>query len=218
MILAAGRGQRMRPLSDERPKPLLRVGRRALIEYHLRALSGAGVDRVVINLSWQGNQIRDFLGDGSKYGLSISYSEEGPEALETGGGIHRALPKLGTQPFWLVNGDVYSEFDYPHRVLAAGVLGHLILVPNPGHNPRGDFCLAGSQVGTGGGERLTYSGIALLHPRLFVDASPGKFPLAPLLVNAMESGLITGELFRGRWLDVGTPERLQALDREMSGS
>jgi N-acetyl-alpha-D-muramate 1-phosphate uridylyltransferase len=208
----------MRPLTDERPKPLLEVGQRALIEYHLQALAGAGVDRVVINLSWKGGQIRDFLGDGSKYGLSVIYSDEGPEALETGGGVYRALPELGTQPFWLVNGDVYCEFDYPRSVLAAGVLGHLILVPNPVHNPGGDLCLAGDRVRTGGGERSTYSGIALLHPRLFADASPGKFPLAPLLVKAMESGLITGELFKGRWLDVGTPERLQALDREMSGS
>jgi MurNAc alpha-1-phosphate uridylyltransferase len=217
MILAAGRGQRMRPLTDERPKPLLKVGQKTLIEYHLQSLSRAGVDCVVINLSWKGDQIRDFLGDGSKYGLSITYSDEGLEALETGGGIHRALPKLGTEPFWVVNGDVYCEFDYPRRELVAGILGHLILVPNPVHNPRGDFSLAGNQVRTEGDERSTYSGIALLHPRLFVDSTPGKFPLAPLLVDAMDSGSITGELFTGRWVDVGTPERFQALDREMSG-
>jgi MurNAc alpha-1-phosphate uridylyltransferase len=217
MILAAGRGKRMRPLTDERPKPLLKVGQKALIEYHLHSLSRAGVDCVVINLSWKGHQIRDFLGDGTKYGLSITYSDEGPEVLETGGGIHRALSILGTEPFWVVNGDVYCEFDYPRRELIAGVVGHLIMVPNPVHNRRGDFSLDGDQVRAGGGERLTYSGIGLLHPRLFVDLTPGKFPLAPLLVDAMESGSITGELFAGRWVDVGTPERLQALDREMSG-
>jgi len=217
MILAAGRGQRMRPLTDERPKPLLKVGPKALIEYHLQSLSRAGIDRVVINLSWKGDQIRDFLGNGVKYGLTITYSDEGPEALETGGGIHRALPKLGTEPFWVVNGDVYCEFNYPRRELVAGILGHLILVSNPVHNPHGDFSLAGNQVRTEGDKRSTYAGIALLHPRLFVDSTPGKFPLAPLLVNAMESGSITGELFNGRWVDVGTPERFQALDCEMSG-
>jgi MurNAc alpha-1-phosphate uridylyltransferase len=217
MILAAGRGQRMRPLTDVTPKPLLKVGKKALIEYHLRSLSRAGVDRVVINVSWQGAQIREFLGSGSKYGLSITYSDEGPEALETGGGVHRALPELGTEPFWLVNGDVYTEFAYPHRALAAGILAHLILVPNPVHNPNGDFCLVGGQVKTGSTQRSTYSGIALLHPQLFAGAKPGKFPLAPLLVAAMDSGLITGELFPGRWIDVGTPARLQALDRDMSG-
>jgi MurNAc alpha-1-phosphate uridylyltransferase len=217
MILAAGRGKRMRPLTDERPKPLLKVGQKALIEYHLHALSRAGVDCVAINLSWKGDQIRDFIGNGSKYGLSITYSDEGPEALETGGGIHRALSILGTDPFWLVNGDVYCEFDYLRRELIAGTIGHLIMVPNPVHNPGGDFSIEGDRVRTGGGERLTYSGIALLHPRLFVDSTSGKFPLAPLLVDAMDSGSMTGELFAGRWVDVGTPERLRALDRELSG-
>lgn len=207
----------MRPLTDETPKPLLKVGQHALIEYHLQALARAGVERVIINVSWKSEQIRDFLGDGSKYGLNIAYSDEGSEALETGGGIHRALPLLGSRPFWLVNGDVYTDFEYPRRELAKGLLGHLILVPNPAHNPSGDFCLAGDQVVAGDGQRSTYSGIALLHSQLFADSTPGKFPLAPLLTSAMENHRITGELFRGQWVDVGTPERLQALDRDLSG-
>jgi MurNAc alpha-1-phosphate uridylyltransferase len=217
MILAAGRGQRMRPLTDETPKPLLQVGRQALIEYHLASLSAAGVDRVVVNVSWKGRQIQDFLGDGSKYGLNITYSDEGSEALETGGGIHRALPALGSAPFWLVNGDVYTDFAYPATALGDAILGHLIMVPNPPHNPHGDFHLASGHVQVAGEQRSTYSGIALLHPQLFADAVPGKFPLAPLLVTAMESNRITGELYRGRWIDVGTPDRLQALDHELSG-
>jgi len=215
MILAAGRGERMRPLTDATPKPLLEVGGSTLIEHHVRALAGAGIHELVINLAWRGKQIADFLGNGSKYGINISYSDEGPEALETGGGIQHALPLLGSDAFWLVNGDVYCEFDYPERMLAPGAVGHLLLVPNPGHNPAGDFGLVGERVVPTAPETWTYSGIALLDPQLFVASTPGKFPLAPLLVDAMAREAITGEIYRGRWVDVGTPERLYALDREL---
>lgn len=217
MILAAGRGERMRPLTDSTPKPLLEVGGRALIEHHIDALARAGVRDLVVNLAWRGTQIRDYLDDGSKYGLKISYSDEGAEALETGGGIFQALPLLGREPFWLVNGDIYCEFEYGERQLAARQLGHLVLVPNPDHNPSGDFGLVDDRVVPTAADTWTYSGIALLSPDLFVDSSPGKFPLAPLLVDAMERDAMTGEIFAGRWVDVGTPERLRELDRELRG-
>ena len=218
MILAAGRGERMRPLTDATPKPLLEVGGRALIEHHVRALVGAGINELVINLAWRGAQIRDFLGNGAKYGASISYSEEGAEALETGGGIQHALPLLGREPFWLVNGDIYCEFAYPERSLNSDTLGHLLLVPNPEHNLSGDFGLDDECVVPMAAETWTYSGIALLDPRLFEDSSPGKFPLAPLLIDAMARAAITGEIHAGRWVDVGTPERLRELDHELGSS
>jgi len=216
MILAAGRGERMRPLTDTIPKPLLSVGGRPLIEHHIEALARAGIEELVINLSWRGDQIRAFLGNGSKYGLSITYSEEGPEPLETGGGIHHALPLLGAEAFWLVNGDVYCEFNYRPLSLERDVLGHLVMVSNPGHHPDGDFCLDHGRLRGHGKKLMTYSGIALLHPRLFKDSVPGKFPLAPLLVNAMNQDAITGEQFDGTWIDVGTPERLRDLERLLS--
>jgi MurNAc alpha-1-phosphate uridylyltransferase len=216
MILAAGRGERMRPLTDTLPKPMLPVGGRPLIDFHLAALAGAGIERVVINLAWQGASIREFVGDGSKYGLSVTYSDEGSEALETGGGIQRALPWLGDDPFWLVNGDVYCEFDYPAQCLAPGVLGHLLLVPNPGHNPDGDFDLKHDRVQVGPPTPYTYTGIALLHPQLFAGSLPGRFPLAPLLTRAIHTGGITGVEFTGRWVDVGTPERLRQLDESLA--
>jgi MurNAc alpha-1-phosphate uridylyltransferase len=195
----------------------LKVGGQPLIEHHLRGLARAGIDSVVINLAWRGAEIMDYLGQGEKYGLEISYSTENAGALETGGGIHNALPLLGDPPFWVVNGDVYCEFEFPRRPLEPGILGHLVMVPNPDHHPQGDFCLAGDRVIRSGKRRLTYAGIALLQPALFADAKAGKFPLAPLLVEAMERNLITGELFSGRWVDVGTPERLQELERQLSG-
>lgn len=215
MILAAGRGERMRPLTDAIPKPLLEVGGRALIEHHILALGRAGIRELVINLAWRGSLIRHHIGEGSRYGLKITYSEEEPEALETGGGIHRALPLLGREPFWVVNGDIFCDFEYHDRHLATTGLGHLVLVPNPGHNPQGDFGLAGGRVVANAAETWTYSGIALLRPELFADCRPGKFPLAPLLIDAMARDAISGEVFYGRWTDVGTPERLRALDAEL---
>lgn len=216
MILAAGRGERMRPLTDSVPKPLLLVGGKPLIEHHIGALVRAGIEELVINLSWHAKQIRTLLGDGSKYGLNITYSDEGSEALETGGGIHKALPLLGSEPFWLVNGDVYSEFGYRLMCLDAGVLGHLVMVPNPAHHPAGDFCLAAGRVRRSGATTMTYSGLAVLHPDLFSDSRCGKFPLAPLLVEAMRQDAVTGEAYDGLWTDVGTPERLRQLDQLIS--
>ena len=211
MILAAGRGERMRPTTDSVPKALLPARGRPLIEYHFAALTRAGITEVVINLGWRGEQIRDHVGDGRRFAVSVSYSEEGYPPLETGGGIQRALPLLGAEPFWLINGDVFCEFRFDARGLAAGVLAHLVLVPNPAHHPDGDFGLAGGLIADAAANRSTYSGIAVIHPRLLAGYEPGRFPLAPLLRAAASRRQVTGELFTGLWNAVGTPERLAAL-------
>ncbi|WAB97695.1 MULTISPECIES: N-acetylmuramate alpha-1-phosphate uridylyltransferase MurU [Pseudomonas] len=214
MILAAGKGERMRPLTLHTPKPLLPVAGQPLIEYHLRALATAGFTEVVINHAWLGQQIEDHLGDGSRFGLSIRYSPEG-EPLETGGGIFQALPLLGNEPFLLVNGDVWT--DYPFALLRAPLQGlaHLVLVDNPGHHGRGDFRLQGGQVvdGDDGPGTLTFSGLSVLHPALFAGCQAGAFKLAPLLRQAMAAGKVTGEHYRGDWVDVGTQERLAEAER-----
>jgi len=211
MILAAGRGERLRPLTLATPKPLLEVRGRPLIGWHLAALARAGVREVVINLSWLGEQIRNTLGDGAAYGLRIAYSDEGPEPLETGGGIFRALPLLGPGPFLLVNGDVYTDYQ-PARLRAAPeALGHLVLVPNPPQHPRGDFALDAGRILEDGEPRYTYSGLAVLRPELFAGCSDGRFPLLPLFKRAIALGRLHGELYTGAWTDVGTPERLAAL-------
>jgi MurNAc alpha-1-phosphate uridylyltransferase len=211
MILAAGRGERMRPLTDRVPKPLLRVAGKPLIEYHLEALAAAGFRELVINHAHLGGQIESALGDGSRWGVRIRYSPEG-RALETGGGIFRALPLLGDAPFLVVNGDIWTDFGYPPRHLAPGIVAHLVLVANPTHHPQGDFHLRGDRVANAGGPRLTFGGIGVYHPRLFAASAPGAFPLAPLLRAACDRGEVSGERFAGRWVDVGTPQRLQALD------
>lgn len=209
-ILAAGRGERMRPLTDHTPKPLLCVRGKPLIEWHLEKLAAAGVRDVVINLGWLGEKIKATLGDGARFAVRIVYSEEGWPALETGGGLHRALPLLGDEPFLLVNGDVFTERSLALQPLHPNTLAHLVLVPNPLQHPQGDFALLNGAV-IDAEPRLTYSGIALLHPKLFADCVPGAFPLAPLLKRAMAVGKVSGERYDGLWSDVGTPERLQAL-------
>jgi MurNAc alpha-1-phosphate uridylyltransferase len=211
MILAAGRGERMRPLTDTLPKALLSAGGHALIEHHLQALVAAGIEDVVINVAWLGQQIIDYLGDGSRYGVTIRYSDEGAEALETGGGIAHALPLLGEDPFWVVNGDVHAVFSYKTPEFDADTLAHLVLVPNPEHNSRGDFALRDGLVQNSGEVMYTYSGIAFMRPELFAGHSGGVFPLAPLLRVAADRGRLTGELLADGWVDVGTPERLQAV-------
>lgn len=212
MLLAAGRGERLRPLTDKCPKPLLMVRGKALIVWHLESLARAGVSEVVINLSWLGAQIRERLGDGAEWGLSIEYSEEGPEPLETGGGIFRALPLLGPAPFLLVNGDVFTEFDFRRLTPQPGNQAHLVLVRNPSHHATGDFALDGRLVSLTGTPRYTYAGIGLYTPRLFEGCRDGKFPLLPLLRRAIEAGQLQGELYEGPWVDVGSPERLAALN------
>ena len=215
MILAAGRGERMRPLTERLPKPLLEVGGHRLIEYHLAALREFGVHDVVINLSWHGARIREAFGDGASLGLAIRYSEEGPEPLGTGGGLFAALPLLGDAPFLVLNGDVWADF--PLRSLKAlpDSLAHLVLVENPEHHPGGDYGLEPGGRATEGPPKLTFSGISMLDPRLFEGCEPGSFALKPLLDRALTARLLTGQRYGGAWRDVGTPARLAALDSEL---
>jgi len=214
MILAAGKGERMRPLTLHTPKPLVLAAGQPLIEYHLRALARAGFTEVVINHAWLGQQIEDHLGEGARFGLSIRYSPEG-EPLETGGGIFKALPLLGEAPFLLVNGDIWTDYDFTRLRAPLKGLAHLVLVDNPGHHGRGDFRLDGQQVvdGNEAPGTLTFSGISVLDPALFEGCQPGAFKLAPLLRQAMGEGRVSGEHFQGRWVDVGTLERLAEVER-----
>ena len=217
MILAAGRGVRMRPLTDTTPKPLLPVGGKPLIAWQLEKLARAGFAEVVINHAHLGQLVEAALGDGSRFGLSIRYSAEG-EALETAGGIALALPLLGAEPFLVINADIYSDYDYSMLpgLLLADRLAHLVLVDNPPQHPRGDFALEAGRVREAGRRMLTFSGIGVYAPRLFGGIPPGaKVPLAPLLRKAMGADRVSGEHYRGRWHDVGTAERLQALDLEL---
>ena len=212
MILAAGRGERMRPLTDTVPKPLLRVRGRPLIEHHVIALERAGISRIVINLAWLGGQIRDYLGDGARYGVAITYSEESPRALETAGGIFRALPELRPGPFAVVNGDIYTDFPFETLGVGADRDAHLVLVPNPAQHALGDFGLADAMALPEAAQRFTFSGIAVYRPSFFADCVDGVFPLRPLLLRSMTAQRCAAELFTGVWEDVGTPQRLQALN------
>ena len=217
MVLAAGRGERMRPLTLARPKPLLEASGTPLIVHHLRALAAAGFEDVVVNLSWLGGQIREALGDGTRHGLRIYYSDEGPEPLETGGGIFRALPLLGDGPFLVLNGDTWSDIPYAdlRERLAPADLAHLVLVPNPTHNADGDFVLERGRIVETPGDRLTFSGVGLYRAELFEGCRDGVFKLAPLLRAAVRDGRVSGELHDGSWLDIGTPERLAELDARL---
>lgn len=221
MILAAGKGTRMRPLTLHTPKALLPVGGKPLILHHIEALRQAHIRDIVVNCAHLGQQIIDALGDGQRHGVRLHYSREPDEPLETGGGILQALPLLGDAPFLIVNGDVLTDFDFARLRLPPGKLAHLLLVENPDHHREGDFYLSPSAAvrsqAMPGARRLTYSGIALLSPQLFAGCHPGVFPLAPLLIAAMQSDRVSGELHPGRWLDVGTPERLQRAERELAG-
>ncbi len=219
MILAAGKGERMRPLTLTTPKPLVRAGGVPLIEYHLRALAAAGFADIVINHAWLGQQIEDYLGDGSRFGVSIQYSPEG-EPLETGGGIFRALPLLGDEAFVVVNGDIWTDYDFSVLHQPINGLAHLVLADNPNHHPAGDFTLVGGQVHDGQPDTptLTYSGIAVLHPQLFDGCTAGAFKLAPLLRRAMADGQVSGERLNGRWVDVGTHERLAEVETLIEAS
>lgn len=210
MILAAGRGERLRPLTDHTPKPLLQVGPLALIEHHLLALKNAGFEQVVINVSHLGDQIQARLGDGSSYGVSITWSVESEGALETGGGIRQALSLLGDSPFVVINGDILSDF--PLATLKDRPrpqdLAHLVLIDNPEHHPNGDFACVNRRALNAGMELLTFSGIGVYRPELFATLPTGKFPLAPILREAIRHSKVSAEHFRGSWIDVGTPERL----------
>lgn len=216
MILAAGRGERMRPLTDSTPKPLLEVGGKPLIVWHLERLAAAGFRQVVINHAHLGGQIEQRLGSGAEWGLEVRYSAEGEgKALETGGGIARALPILGPAPFLVINGDVWCDLELGVLGLQQRDLAHLVLVDNPAHNPRGDFVLSAGRLVGEGGERLTFSGIGVYAPALFDGCPRGAFRLAPLLRQAISAGRVSATHHRGEWLDIGTPGRLQDLDRRL---
>lgn len=218
MILAAGRGERMRPLTDLTPKPLLLVGGKPLIVWHLEALAQAGIQEVIINHAWLGEQIPQVLGDGGQWGLSIRYSAEGVLGLETGGGVFKALPLLGDAPFLLVNGDVFTDIDYAmlsRLGLSNENLAHLCLVDNPAHHSNGDFSLSREGLVIDS-PSLTFSGVSIISPALFAQCQSDSFPLAPLLRQAMRSQQVTGEYHKGFWLDVGTPERLNYLEHYLS--
>ncbi|HEY5604837.1 MAG TPA: nucleotidyltransferase family protein [Gammaproteobacteria bacterium] len=213
MILAAGRGKRLRPITDNMPKPLVKVRGKALIEYHVEALAAAGFTELVINHAWHGEKIEQALGDGRQFGVNIRYSPEGT-ALETGGGIFKALPLLDDKPFLVVNGDVFTNFPFGSLVHQPCKLAHLVLVHNPPQHPKGDFGLQGAAVTREGTPTYTYSGIGIFSPALFQGCQPGVFPLAPLLFAAIERGELTGQLFEGVWEDVGTIERLEKLNND----
>lgn len=216
MILAAGRGERMRPLTDAIPKPLLSVGGKPLIQYHIESLAAAGTREIVINLAWKGAALRQALGNGARFGVNIVYSDEGNAALETGGGIFNALPLLGADPFLVVSGDVWT--DYPLTAaaarLAAGDVAHFVVVPNPDFHQRGDFALRENRL-VADGERHTYANIGVFRPEFFDGCQSGRFALAPLMHGWIGRGRVSGELYRGRWYNIGTPAQLEQLGHEL---
>ena len=216
MILAAGRGERMGALTDRVPKPLLQVGGRALIEHQILRLADAGYRDLVVNLAWLGDMIAARLGDGARFGVRIAYSREPPGALDTGGGVRNALPLLGDRQFIVVNADVWSDYPFERLREAGAGDAHIVLVDSPAHHPGGDFGLdPHGRVVEAQRDRLTFSGIGRYHPRLFATRDPGRFPLAAVLRDAIEAGILGGEHHRGQWLDVGTPDRLRSLDRRL---
>jgi MurNAc alpha-1-phosphate uridylyltransferase len=208
MILAAGRGERLRPLTDEAPKPLVEIAGKPLIEYHLEALAGAGFREIVINQGHLGEMLPEVLGDGSRWSINIHWSDEQDGVLETGGGIFKALPLLSAAPFLVINGDLWTDYPFARLRAVKCDRAHLVMVPNPAHNATGDFALAGARILDQGERKLTFSGIAVYNPRLFDGCSPGKFSVVPLLRSAMQNHIVTGEEFQGGWNDIGTLERL----------
>jgi MurNAc alpha-1-phosphate uridylyltransferase len=216
LIFAAGRGERMRPLSDATPKPLLRAGGKRLIEWHLENLAAAGVREVVINTSHLAEQFPAALGDGARWDLRILWSYEGPEPLETGGGMQRALPLLGAAPFIVVNGDIWTDFAFSTLPQEPTGLAHLVLVDNPPHHPHGDFVLRENRLLDEDEGRLTFAGLGVYRPELLAGQQAGKYSIVPLLRAAMRAGPVGGEHFRGGWSDIGTPARLAELDAQLA--
>ena len=212
MILAAGRGERLRPITDKTPKALVEVHGVSLLERHLQRLADAKIETVVINLGWLGEQIAERIGSGQQYGLQVVYSPEYDNILDTGGGIKRALPLLERAPFWIINADIFTDMPLPNIKLDPESLAHLVLVPTPGHKAAGDFELHDGKVRNSDNMNLTYSGIAFYRPEFFAKSGGGRFSVVPLLREAADDGLIEGSLFEGAWEDVGTPERLQRLN------
>ncbi|TAN49541.1 MAG: nucleotidyltransferase family protein [Methylococcaceae bacterium] len=218
MILAAGRGERLRPLTDHTPKPLLVAGGKPLIAHLLAALATQGFREIVINLAHLGDQLRAAVGDGNRYGVRVQYSPEPDSALETAGGIRHALPLLGDAPFLVVNGDIATDFPFAELMQQpAARSAHLVMVPNPPHKARGDFVLMDGLLRPDDGHGHTFAGIGVYRPEFFAGVTPGRFPLLPLLLQDMAAGQISGQLYEGFWLDVGTAQRLELADRYYSG-
>jgi len=215
MILAAGRGERMRPLTDKVPKPLLEIAGKALIAYQIEALESAGVKNIVINTGHLGEQIQSELGTGSSFGVDILYSDEGEDILETAGGIVKALPLLGQDPFIVTNADIFTDFDYRSLPESLDSDAHIVLVNNPPHNPQGDFAIENGIIFKEGAKKLTYSGIGLYHPHFFRSLNPGRYPLAPMLYESAQAKRLSGQHFTGAWNDIGTPERLLEINSSL---
>ena len=219
IILSAGRGKRLRPLTDETPKPLLKAGKCRLIEYTINALVQAGFNDIVINTAHLSEQFPRLLGNGDTYNATISYSPEQEGGLETAGGIINALPLLGNEPFLVVNGDIWTDYPFEKLkqfTLTPSTLGHLVFVDNPEHNPQGDFSLDSGLVKSGGNNKLTYSGIAIYHPKFFAGYDVQRLALKPLLLEAIEKHQLSGEHHQGQWSDIGTVKRLQELTEQLS--
>ncbi|HFC30116.1 MAG TPA: nucleotidyltransferase family protein [Oceanospirillales bacterium] len=217
LILAAGKGERMRPLTLFKPKPLLEVCGIPLIEYHIINLKKAGFKQIVVNVSWLAQQIMQRLGNGSQFGVEIRYSYEGEKPLETGGGMLKALPLLNNEAFLVVNGDIFTDFDFSEISIQDDKLAHLVLVKNPAHNPNGDFALTEDNLLTNNNsqQKLTYSGIGIYHPKLFKEAQAGKFSVIPLVKQAIAKNLVSGQIHQQQWDDIGTIERLTAINNEL---
>lgn len=211
MILAAGRGERLRPVTDQLPKALVDVNGVSLLERHLRMLADAGIRDVVINLGWLGPQIAERIGSGARYGLSVIYSDEGDNVLETGGGIHRALPLLGEQPFLVMNADIVTDFSPTSLQLDRDAIAHLVLVPTPTYRSNGDFALRSGLIGNDGERLHTFSGIGIYRPEFFNGCEAGRFSIVPMLREAADAGQLQGSLYDGLWADIGTPDRLAAV-------
>ena len=214
MILAAGRGERLRPLTDMTPKALVEVRGQSMLERHLQALAAAGVETVVINLGWLGEQIMERIGSGSRFGLQVVYSPEDDNVLETGGGIHRALPMLGKLPFLVVNADIYTDMPMPAADLDADTMGKLILVPTPEEKKHGDFGIDGTRLRNSGDLAFTFSGVAVYRPEFFADCKPGRFSIVPMLRAAADADQLAAEVYSGSWSDIGTAESLAALNND----
>ncbi len=215
MILAAGHGNRMGDLTKNTPKPLLKIGTqpnsKTLIEHHIERLVTAGITEIVINRAQNADQFTEVLGDGKKYGAKITYSDEGDQPLETGGGIYKALPLLNDSSFMIINGDIWCDYPLENLLADPQGLAQLILVPNPEHNPKGDFAVEAERIRLEGSEKYTFSGLAVYRPELFDECSEGSFSLAPILRHAISQDLVAGTVYKGEWMDIGTPERLEQL-------
>jgi MurNAc alpha-1-phosphate uridylyltransferase len=208
MVLAAGRGERLRPVTDSVPKSLVEIDGQALLERHLRSLARGGVETVVINLGWLGEQIIERIGSGEKFGLNVVYSQEGENILETGGGIHRALPMLGADPFLVINADIYTDMPLPDVQLGGDDMAHLVCVPVPQDQNDGDFAIEDGRIRNDGEPMFTFSGVSVYRPEFFAGCTPGRFSVVPMLRAAVDADTVSGSIYSGLWRDVGTPERL----------